>query len=149
MNLRPAIAGITVGLLTLIPAMAQQPESSENVSLPACDFETMEAFYLSRLGLSDIKIEYRFEDLSHPYHLGQARQLAPHKYLIILAPHLEPSELRITLAHELVHVRQFERGEIKQEEFRKDYLSRDHEDEAFRLSLPMARDFYLGHNCKK
>ncbi len=136
-------ATISLLLLTLIVSS----EDEHLLSEAPCDFKRMEAFYLARLEIANITISYSFEQLSHPYHLGQTRQIAPHQYHIKLAKHLEPSELRITLAHELVHVRQFEQGEIKKDEFQKDYLMRSHEDEAFRLSLPMARDFYIDHNC--
>lgn len=62
---------------------------------------------------------------------GFTKPLGPKKYLIALAEGLEPSEIRVTMAHELVHVRQLEEGSIKNSEFKRHYLDRSFEDEAF------------------
>ena len=104
---------------------------------------------MSELGIDEgTSIKHIRQRMPDPRTQGFTKPLAKGRYLIAMAEALEPSEIRITLAHELVHVRQLENGEIKQEEFKKYYLDRNFEDEAFRLSLPLAAKFYTEHNCK-
>ena len=67
---------------------------------------------------------------------------------MVLAKGLEPSELRVTIAHELVHVRQLVQDSIDLNELNKHYLERNFEDEAFRLSMPLAAKFYQTLNCQ-
>lgn len=114
-----------------------------------CTFDDMQQFYVSELGIgNNVIINHVRQRMPDPRTKGFTKPLANGEYLIAMAKALEPSEIRITLAHELVHVRQLERGEIKQEEFKKYYLDRNFEDEAFRLSLPLAAKFYTQHTCK-
>ncbi|MGI9278659.1 MAG: hypothetical protein ACR2PX_03395 [Endozoicomonas sp.] len=112
-----------------------------------CDFLDMQAFYMEELGISGVTILHLTKRMDKPGLKGFAKKLGPKKYLIALAEGLEPSEIRVTMAHELVHVRQLEEGSIKKKEFEKHYLDRSFEDEAFRLSLPLAARFYTTHSC--
>ncbi|WP_257288546.1 MULTISPECIES: hypothetical protein [unclassified Endozoicomonas] len=112
-----------------------------------CDFLDMQTFYMEELGVSDVIIIHLTQKMDTPEIKGFTQQLGPKKYLIALAEGLEPSEIRVTMAHELVHVRQLEEGSIENKEFEKHYLDRSFEDEAFRLSLPMAARFYTSHSC--
>ena len=115
-----------------------------------CTFDDMQQFYMSELGIGeDTPIKHIRQRMPDPRTRGFTKPLGNGQYLIAMAEALEPSEIRITLAHELVHVRQLEKGEIKQEEFKKYYLDRNFEDEAFRLSLPLAAKFYTQLNCQK
>ena len=112
-----------------------------------CNFEEMTAYFEQRLGIKEATIDYVFIKVKNHRTQGYAQQTGKNHYRITLADWLEDSELRVTVAHELVHIRQLQRGEIKQEEFEKHYLERSFEDEAFRLSLPLAADFYTKHKC--
>ena len=115
-----------------------------------CTFDDMQRFYMSELGIDEgTPIKHVRQRMPDPRTRGFTKPLAKGQYLIAMAEALEPSEIRITLAHELVHVRQLENGEIRKEEFKKDYLIRDFEDEAFRLSMPLAAKFYTQLNCQK
>ena len=114
-----------------------------------CKMMDMIHFYLADLGVKGVKISFFRKRMPDPNMRGFTKLQGKNHYLIALAEGLEPSELRITVAHELVHVRQFEQGLIKQNEFNKDYLERSFEDEAFRLSLPMAARFYQNMDCGK
>ncbi len=115
-----------------------------------CTFDEMQQFYMDELGIDrEVSIVLKKQRMPEPNILGLTRPLAPNTYLIVMAKALEPSEIRITLAHELVHIRQLERGEINKKEFKKHYMNRSFEDEAFRLSLPMAIKFYTTLDCSK
>ena len=114
-----------------------------------CQFKDMEAFYKKKLGIETARIDYQYERVKDPKIQGYAQQTGRGRYRITLANWLEDSELRVTLAHELVHVRQLERGQIDRAEFEKHYLDRSFEDEAFRLSLPMAAEFFTQQKCIK
>lgn len=122
----------------------------ETLNPTGCTFEEMEAFYMEELGIdANTPVHYLKERITDPYTLGITRPLKNGEYLIVLESSLEPSDIRITLAHELVHVRQLIRKEIRREEFRKNYHERSFEDEAFRLSLPLAAKFYTQLNCNE
>ena len=112
-----------------------------------CKFNDMEAFYRQQLGIENVHIEYKFQRVKDHKLQGFAQQTRKNQYRITLADWLEDSELRVTMAHELVHVRQLENGQIDRSEFEKHYLDRSFEDEAFRLSIPLAVDFYTKHKC--
>ena len=114
-----------------------------------CHFADMQRFYLEELGIRHASVKLVEKQLGDPKIKGYTKQLDDNLYLIVMAKHLEPSEIRITLAHELVHVRQLERGQIKREEFKKHYLERSFEDEAFRLSMPLAAKFYTQMDCSR
>ena len=114
-----------------------------------CRFEDMEAFYRQKLGIETVHIDYVYQRVKDSKIQGFAQQTGKGRYRITLADWLEDSELRVTLAHELVHVRQIENGQIDRSEFEKHYLDRSFEDEAFRLSLPLAAEFYTQHKCIK
>ena len=109
----------------------------------------METFYKEKLGIKTAHIDYRYVRVKDRRTQGYAQQTGKNRYRITLANWLEDSELRVTLAHELVHVKQLERGEIDLSEFEKHYLDRSFEDEAFRLSIPMAAEFFTRHKCNK
>ncbi|OED44410.1 hypothetical protein ACH42_07510 [Endozoicomonas sp. (ex Bugula neritina AB1)] len=103
---------------------------------------------MSELGIDyNTSINLVRKRIADPRKKGFTKPLAAGGYLVAIEESLEPSEIRVTLAHELVHVRQLERGEIKQSEFKKHYLNRSFEDEAFRLSLPLAVKFYTEYKC--
>ena len=102
---------------------------------------------MDELGIEGVEVQYLVRRMENPGLMGFAKKLGAKRYLIALTEGLEPSEKRITLAHELVHVRQLEQGSIDRSEFEKHYLDRSFEDEAFRLSLPMAAKFYTEHKC--
>ena len=121
--------------------------SSGDLNNAGCDFNDMAAFYQSELGIGPVEVQYKFRRMENPNTNGFARRLGKHRYLIALANGLEPSEIRVTMAHEMVHIRQMEEGSINQSEFEKHYMNRSFEDEAFRLSLPMAAKFYTEHRC--
>ncbi|KEQ14073.1 hypothetical protein [Endozoicomonas numazuensis] len=112
-----------------------------------CDFLDMQAFYMEELGISGVTILHLTKRMDKPGLKGFAKKIGPKKYLIALAEGLEPSEIRVTMAHELVHVRQLEEGSIEKKEFEKHYLDRSFEDEAFRLSMPLAARFFTSHTC--
>ena len=112
-----------------------------------CGFEDMTSYYQQRLGIKTATIDYVFKKAKDHRTLGFAQQIGKNHYRITLADWLEDSELRVTVAHELVHVRQLQRGEIDKKEFEKHYYERSFEDEAFRLSLPLAADFYTKYKC--
>lgn len=114
-----------------------------------CQFKDMEAFYKKKLGIETARVDYQFIRVKDHRVQGYAQQTGRGQYRITLADWLEDSELRVTLAHELVHVKQLERGEIDTTEFEKHYLDRSFEDEAFRLSLPMAAEFFTRYKCRK
>ena len=109
----------------------------------------MQHFYLDELGIKNASIKLVEKKIDDPKIKGYTQQQKNGAYLIVMSKHLEPSEVRVTLAHELVHVRQLEKGQIKREEFSKHYLERSFEDEAFRLSLPLAVKFYTTMDCSK
>ncbi|WP_062265159.1 hypothetical protein [Endozoicomonas arenosclerae] len=121
--------------------------STEDLNHFGCDFMDMQSFYMDELGITGVSIQYLTKRMDRPGLKGYARKLGARKYLIALAEGLEPSEIRVTMAHELVHVRQLEEGSIEKKEFEKHYLDRSFEDEAFRLSLPLAARFYTEHQC--
>ena len=105
---------------------------------------------MKELGIDeDVFIKHVRKRMPDPRTRGFTKPLRGKKrYLIAMASGLEPSEIRITLAHELVHVRQLENGEIHKKEFKKAYMERSFEDEAFRLSMPLAIKFYTQHDCQ-
>ena len=121
--------------------------SAGDLNNAGCDFNDMAAFYQKELGIGPVEIQYIFKRMKNPNTNGYARKKGKHKYLIALANGLEPSEIRVTMAHEMVHIRQMEEGSINKAEFEKHYMNRSFEDEAFRLSLPMAAKFYTEHRC--
>ncbi|MGB1271817.1 MAG: hypothetical protein ACPG5T_07075 [Endozoicomonas sp.] len=125
--------------------------SSETPLNPGgCSFVQMQAFYMKALGISDrVQIKHIQRRMPEPNMRGYTKPLGGSRYLVALADSLEPSEIRVTLAHELVHVRQLEQGQIKKAEFKKHYMERSFEDEAFRLSIPLAIQFYTKHQCQK
>ncbi|WP_299728546.1 hypothetical protein [uncultured Endozoicomonas sp.] len=112
-----------------------------------CTFNDLQNFYLKELGIEGVKLKYKRQRMKNPYMRGFTRPLNNGAFLIALADGLEPSEIRITMAHELVHVRQLLNDKIKRAEFEKHYMIRSFEDEAFRLSLPLAIKFYTKHTC--
>ena len=120
-----------------------------NLNPKACDFTDMQRFYLNELDIKGASIKLIEKKLDDPKIKGYTQQLKDGSYLIVMSQHLEPSEIRITLAHELVHVRQLEKHQIKREEFSKHYMERSFEDEAFRLSLPLAAKFYTTVDCSE
>lgn len=122
---------------------------AKDLNLFKCDFNDMTAFYLEELGVEDVHIEYIIKRVGDHRTRGFAQKIGRHSYRITLADWLEDSEMRVTTAHELVHVRQLERGEIDRSEFEKHYHNRSFEDEAFRLSYPMAINFYTNHKCNE
>ena len=107
----------------------------------------MSAYFQQRLGIKEATIDYIFKRVKDHRTQGYAQHIGKNHYRITLADWLEDSELRVTVAHEMVHVRQFQNGEINKSEFEKHYYERSFEDEAFRLSLPLAADFYTKHKC--
>ncbi|MFK0573384.1 hypothetical protein [Endozoicomonas sp.] len=114
-----------------------------------CSFMAMQNFYMEELGIHhDVNIEYIRQIMPEPNMLGTTRPLKNGRYQITLASGLEPSEVRITMAHEMVHVRQLENRQIIVSEFQKHYMNRSFEDEAFRLSTPLAIKFYTKHACQ-
>ena len=121
--------------------------SASDLNSFGCDFDDMATFYQQELGIGPVNIKYKFRRMDNPYTNGFARKLGKSQYLIALANGLEPSEIRVTMAHEMVHIRQMEEGSINRSEFEKHYMNRSFEDEAFRLSLPMAARFYTKHRC--
>ncbi|USE38298.1 ImmA/IrrE family metallo-endopeptidase [Endozoicomonas sp. SCSIO W0465] len=123
---------------------------SDDLNPSGCKFRDMQAFYMAELAIEpDVSIEYVYLRMPEPNMLGYTRPLKNGNYQIALAKGLEPSEVRITMAHELVHVRQLENKQIRVSEFQKHYMERSFEDEAFRLSIPLAIKFYTGHTCQK
>ena len=141
------LRNIFLTLLVLgIPAGCHALDKGE-LNPKGCHFDDMYRFYLDELGIKQTSIEIIEKDIGVPKYKGYTRQTDKHSYLIVLALHLEPSEIRITLAHELVHVRQLENKQIRQDEFNKHYYERSFEDEAFRLSLPLAAKFYTQMDC--
>lgn len=123
---------------------------SDELNPSGCTFLDMQAFYMEELGIDpDISIEYVHMRMPEPNMLGYTLPLKNGSYQLALARGLEPSEVRITIAHELVHVRQLENKQIKLSEFKKHYMERSFEDEAFRLSIPLAIKFYTKHSCQK
>ena len=142
-----------INFLIVLGALAAPTTASafgkKNLNPEGCHFADMQRFYLDELDISTASIKLMEKKLDDPKIKGYTKQLKDGSYLIVMAKHLEPSEVRITLAHELVHVRQMEKGQIKREEFKKDYLERSFEDEAFRLSMPLAAKFYTTVNCSE
>ncbi|WP_419833263.1 ImmA/IrrE family metallo-endopeptidase [Endozoicomonas atrinae] len=123
---------------------------SDALNPSGCTFLDMQSFYLEELGIDpDVHIEYLYFRMPEPNMLGYTLPLKNGNYRIALSNGLEPSEVRITMAHELVHVRQLENKQIKITEFQKHYMERSFEDEAFRLSIPLAIKFYTKHFCQK
>ncbi|MDD7804934.1 MAG: hypothetical protein PUP46_05120 [Endozoicomonas sp. (ex Botrylloides leachii)] len=117
-----------------------------------CTLGDMVDFYKSELNIEQTRIMFFRRRMEDPRFYGYT-QPARDKYIVTLAKGLEPSELRVVIAHELVHVRQFVEGSINiqifEKEQKKDYLERSFEDEAFRLSEPMAIKFYQSLTCQK
>ena len=128
-----------------IPSTSAVFEGTLNPS--GCTFTDLQNFYLQELGIEGVKLKYHRKRMKNPYMRGYTRPLKNKTFLIALADGLEPSEIRMTLAHELVHVRQLLHGQIQRSEFEKHYMNRSFEDEAFRLSTPMAIKFYTQHHC--
>lgn len=135
--------------LTLISLLVPTQGLTGSLNPHGCSFDDMEAFYRKKLGIEAVHIDYIYQRVKDNRLQGFAQQTGKGRYRITLADWLEESELRITLAHELVHVRQIENGQIDRSEFEKHYLDRSFEDEAFRLSLPLAAEFYTKHQCIK
>ena len=139
-------AFFTVLYLLCIPT-AGKAFDKEPLNQKGCSFADMQRFYLEELGVAHVSIKIVEKQLDDPRVKGYTKHIDNNSYLIVLAKYLEPSEIRVTMAHELVHVRQLEKGQIKREEFIKDYHERSFEDEAFRLSLPLAAKFYTQMDC--
>ncbi|MGI9277036.1 MAG: hypothetical protein ACR2PT_19600 [Endozoicomonas sp.] len=143
-----ALIKLCFSLLAIIVFCAQNASAStSDLNNAGCGFNDMAAFYQTELGIGPVEIQYIFKRMKNPNTNGYARKQGKHKYLIALANGLEPSETRVTMAHEMVHIRQMEEGSINKAEFEKHYMNRSFEDEAFRLSLPMAAKFYTEHRC--
>ena len=139
----------SIFLLLIFWASLAAAEFPAILNPKGCSFADMEQFFLRELDINKVSIEYNQKLIPDPKTKGYVRQTGKGRYLIVLDKYLEPSEIRITLAHELVHVRQLEQGQINPDEFEKHYLERSFEDEAFRLSLPLAARFYTELNCHK
>ncbi len=123
-------------------------DSQSNALNPGgCTMKQMIQFYRQALGIQGVRLRFAQQRMPNPNMLGYMVPKGPQHYQIVLARGLEASELRVTVAHELVHVSQFETGAINLSEFRKDYMMRSFEDEAFRLSLPLAARFFLEVSC--
>ena len=136
-------------LLWVIASLPVKAMYGGELNSSGCNFLEMQNFYLEELGINhDVNIEYVRFRMPEPNMLGYTLPLKNGDYQIALANELEPSEIRITVAHELVHVRQLENKEIKASEFKKHYMERSFEDEAFRLSIPLAIKFYTKHSCQ-
>lgn len=135
-------------MTTILAFLCCHSVTAMDLNPHGCSFDDMEAFYMEELGIEGVEVLYETRRMENPNVRGFARQLGKNLYHIALQEGLEPSEKRITLAHELVHVRQLENGQIKKSEFEKHYLDRSFEDEAFRLSMPMAIKFYTEHRCE-
>ena len=136
--------------LWVIASLPAKAMYSDALNPSGCTFLDMQSFYLEELGIDpDVRIEYLYLRMPEPNMLGYTLPLKNGKYRIALSNGLEPSEVRITMAHELVHVRQLENKQIKIAEFQKHYMERSFEDEAFRLSIPLAIKFYTKHFCQK
>ncbi|MDA9262995.1 hypothetical protein N9P49_00940 [bacterium] len=80
-----------------------------------------------------------------PNILGLTKQISPNHYLIVLSPFQTGKQLELTLLHELVHVKQFIRGQLtkrgnnwhwnqKAIDWDQPYLSRPWEQQAFQES---------------
>ena len=136
---------LTAAVVLFLPLSVQAQELNPY----GCRFNDMEHFYKQKLGIESANVEYRYVRVKDHRTQGYAQQKSKDKYLITLANWLEESELRVTVAHELVHVRQLIKGQIERSEFEKHYLDRSFEDEAFRLSIPLAAEFYTTYKCQK
>ncbi len=136
--------------LWAIASLPIQAMYNDALNPSECTFLDMQNFYMKELGIdSNVSIEYVYLRMPEPNMLGYTIPLKNGNYQIALSNGLEPSEVRITMAHELVHVRQLENKQIKITEFQKHYMERSFEDEAFRLSIPLAIKFYTKHFCQK
>ncbi|MDD7804935.1 MAG: hypothetical protein PUP46_05125 [Endozoicomonas sp. (ex Botrylloides leachii)] len=131
-------------LFALEPIILVQEKTSLNPT--GCTMQDMIKFYKAELNIPNANVTFLKKRMKNPGIHGYAQRIGSN-YLIVLAKNLEPSELRIVMAHELVHIRQFLEGMINESEFKKDYLERSFEDEAFRLSLILAAAFYQQVNC--
>ncbi len=126
------------------------PASYKNELNPSgCLFDDMTRYYLAELRISGADVSYLIKRMTDPKTRGYTRYLGNNQYQVALAKGLEPHEIRITVAHELVHVRQLINGDIKKEEQSKYYLDRNYEREAFSLSMTLAASFYTEHKCEK
>lgn len=134
-------------LFLLSVSVSQANEFPKTLNPQGCTFRDMEQFFLEELGIGQVSIRYIQTLIPDPATKGYIKRASHGHYQIVLDKYLELSEIRITLAHELVHVRQLELGQINSEEFKKDYHERSFEDEAFRLSLPLAAKFYMELDC--
>ncbi|PJE79431.1 hypothetical protein CI610_01594 [invertebrate metagenome] len=116
-----------------------------------CRLADLLSFYRSKLGIkSTTTLHLVAMKMPDAQIQGFTRKLEePDHYLVALSYGLDPGELRVTLAHELVHVLQIEEKRIDATEFHRDYLMRSFEDEAFRTSLPLAAEFYTRHDCQR
>ena len=142
-----AIKNLLIVLSILANPAVSHAFDRDNLNPKGCNFANMLDFYRAELGIGNAPVQIVEKKLSDPKLKGYTQQLDDGSYLIVLEKHLEPSEVRIALAHELVHVKQLKEGRIKGEEFKKDYLERSFEDEAFRLSMPLAARFYTQMDC--
>ena len=66
-----------------------------------CTMQDMIQFYRKELGIKDAEIAFIKHRMHNPHTLGYTQPKGGHKYVIALARGLEPSELRIAIAHEL------------------------------------------------
>lgn len=136
-------------LFWVIASLPVKAIYSGELNPSGCSFLAMQNFYMKELGIDhNVSIEYVRLRMPEPNMLGYTLPLKNGNYQIALANGLEPSEVRITVAHELVHVRQLENKQIQASEFQKHYMERSFEDEAFRLSIPLAIRFYTKHTCQ-
>lgn len=136
--------------LFLIASLPTKAMYNDALNPSGCTFLDMQNFYMKELGIdSGVTIQYVYLRMPEPNMRGYTTPLKNGSYHIFLSNGLEPSELRVTLAHELVHVRQLENNQIKIPEFRKHYMERSFEAEAFKLSIPLAIKFYTEHTCQK
>ena len=142
-NLRGNLA---IGSPLFSPEPIILAEEKQPLNPTGCTLLDMVAFYKRELNIPHAPVTLVRQRMRNPNIHGLTKPIN-NRYLITLAKGLEPSELRIIIAHELVHVRQFIEGSIAKTEFIKDYLERSFEDEAFRLSLPLAAKFYQMLDC--
>lgn len=111
-----------------------------------CTMNEMVEFYKKELGIPHAHINFFKRRMENPNINGYAQHQGK-EYKIVLAKGLDLSEIRVVTAHELIHIRQFIEGSINKNELKVDYLERSFEDEAFRLSLPLATKFYQQLKC--
>ena len=111
-----------------------------------CLFIDMLNFYLKALALEKETIHFYSLESKEYSLLGLARAVG-NGYQVLLKETLNPVELRVTLAHELVHIKQLKEGRVKKEHFKRHYYDRPFEQEAFEKSFYLAIKFYTELHC--